>query len=300
MPTCPACRAVVSGPGFSGLAVHFVDFAGRSDPDHVRWLNQNVSRARMDAPALETRLGTLFDLKGRTLTDWIKARFVARFYGEHPHPFVLALQHPSVSTLLGYVVEHQHFLRQWVRSCGYILARADSEPVVRFELDNLTTEFGGHGPGQPSHYELLLRMGEALGMPRARTLAFVPLVATRTAIAEWDSIARTAPVPAAMAAMHGLELIANRDLVKDGARMHYFDPEILRTDEIVPAAKAFLREGFEADVGHSEEALRLVEQATNSTELQSAVQSTFLRSVDLFDDYLLARLERGEQLAHEN
>jgi pyrroloquinoline-quinone synthase len=297
MAACPACRATVDGDGFASLARHFVECAGRSEADHVRWLNQNISRKRMDAEQLEPMLRAFFDLGNGTLTAWIKARFIARFYGARPHPFVLALQHPTRATLLGYVIEHQHFLRQWVRSCAYILARADEEAVVRYELDNLTTEFGGSGADRSAHYELLLRMGEALGLPREQTLAYAPLAATRRGISEWDLIARTAPVPAAMAAMHGLELIASRDLVRDGARIHYFDPEILRTNELVPEAKAFLREGYEADVGHSEEALSLVEHATRTLELRGTVQATFLRSIDLFDDYLMARLERAEEVA---
>jgi pyrroloquinoline-quinone synthase len=297
MTTCPVCRTSSNGPDYATLARHFAERAAASDPEHVRWLNQTVSRSRVEASELETRLRGVFELGNQTLTRWVKTRFIERFYGKHPHPFVLALQHPSRETLLGYVIEHQHFLRQWVRSCGYILARTDQEAVVRYELDNLSTEFGGAGPDRPSHYELLLRMGEALGMPRQRTLEFPPLPATRRAIDEWDRIARESPWPAAMAAMHGLELIASRTLVNDGAQLHYFDPAILHGNAIDPAAQAFLREGYEADVGHSEEALRLVEVAAVTEDLRQAVQATFLRSVDLFDDYLMARLERGERLA---
>jgi pyrroloquinoline-quinone synthase len=300
MTSCPVCRASVRGRTYRGLARHFMNQAAASDPEHVRWLNQNISRTKLDLDGVASKLTEFFDLDEGTLSHWIKARFIARFYGPTPHPFVTALQHPSRATLLGYVVEHQHFLRQWVRSCGYILARADPPEVVRYELDNLTTEFGGWGTDRPSHYELLLRMGEALGMPRSEILGVAPLEATRRGVAEWDAISRESSWPAAMAAMHGLELIASRTLVEDGASLHYFDPAILGTDEIVPEARAFLREGYEADVGHSEEALRLVEKAVGTPELQSEVQSTFLRSIDLFDDYLLARLERGDRLAHTN
>ncbi|MCI4344745.1 MAG: TenA family transcriptional regulator, partial [Thermoplasmata archaeon] len=111
----------------------------------------------------------------------------------------------------------------------------------------------------------------------------------------WDDIARHASWVAAMAAFHSLELIAHRDLTRDGATLHYFDPAILSGSEISDAAKAFLREGYEADVGHAEQALALVDRFAVTPELRSEVQSTFLRSVDLFDDYLMARLERAEQ-----
>ncbi len=207
----------------------------------------------------------------------------------------MALQHPTRATLLGYVVEHQHFLRQWVRSCSYIMARTDEKEVVLYELDNINTEYGGVGTGQPSHYELLLRMGESLGLSREEVFRTPPLPDTKEAIKVWDSICRDDYWVEGMAAMHGLELIANRKLRSEGARISYFDPVILKSSEISEAAKAFLREGYEADVGHSEQALGLVEKYSRKLGNMDEVQATFLRSIDYFDRYLMARLERSRQ-----
>ncbi|MGI0154564.1 MAG: iron-containing redox enzyme family protein, partial [Thermoplasmata archaeon] len=253
----------------------------------------NVTRQKTEAAALAAALRAYFDLTGTSLSGWVKARFIAKFYGRAPHPFVLALQHPSRATLLGYVVEHQHFLRQWVRSCAYIMARTDRPEVVLYELDNLTTEYGGFGPDRLAHYELLLRMGESLGVDRSVVLATPPLPATRRAIDEWNEIATGEHWVAVLVAMHGLELIAHRNLVEEGASVHYFDPAILRGGEITPAATAFLREGYEADVGHSDQALALADRFATELDVVEEVQSVFLRSIDLFDDYLLARLERA-------
>jgi pyrroloquinoline-quinone synthase len=295
MTKCPACLVGFTKADYPALAHHFVDRAEESDPDHVRWLNQNLTRRKTDAAALEPMLRAVFDLGSGTVKAWVKARFIAKFFGKVPHPFVLALQHPSRATLLGYVVEHQHFLRQWVRSCAFIMARTDRAEVVRYELDNLNTEFGGLGPGQVAHYELLLRMGESLGVDRSTVLSTAPLAATREAIEQWNEMATREHWVAVLAAMHGLELIANRELIRDGASMQYFDPAILTGPQITDAAKNFLREGYEADVAHSDEALDLVDRFANELDVVEEVQSTFLRSIDLFDDYLTARLERADQ-----
>ena len=77
--------------------------------------------------------------------------------------------------------------------------------------------------------------------------------------------------------------------------MRYFDPAILRDSSITPAVANFLREGYEADVEHSGEALDLVAEFADSPGTRSTVQSVFLRSIDLFDDYLMARLERARE-----
>jgi len=295
MTKCPACLVGFAKQDYPALAQHLVDRAGESDSNHVRWLNQNLTRTKTEAKDLVPRLEAFFAFGQSSLTPWVKARFIAKFFGTAPHPFVTALQHPSRATLLGYVIEHQHFLRQWVRSCAYIMARTDRAEVVEYELDNLTTEYAGFGPDRPSHYELLLRMGESLGVDRSVVLVTPPLPATRAAIEQWNEMATREHWVAVLTAMHSLELIANRNLVDDGASVHYFDPSILTGNEITPEAQGFLREGYEADVGHSDQALALADRFSNELDVVEEVQSVFLRSIDLFDDYLMARLERGGQ-----
>jgi pyrroloquinoline-quinone synthase len=293
MTRCPACLEFYGRDRLASLAAHFETRAGESDPDHIRWLNQNLSRRKLDRTELKSRLATFFDLGPVPLKVWLRKQFIAKFYGTRPHAFPVALQHPTRAVLLGYVVEHAHFLRQWVRSCACIIARTDRDDVIRYELDNLNTEFGSTDPAHPAHYDLLLRMGESLGLPRPVALGFSPLPSTQLGVEGWNRIATETHWVEAMAAMHGLELIANRNLVDDGATLRYFDPAILEGDEIPPEAQAFLREGYEADVGHSELALELVDRYAGELGIRDDVQATFLRSLDLFDDYLIARLERA-------
>ncbi len=295
MTKCPACLVGFARGDYPALSEHLVSRADESDPDHVRWLNQNITRKRTGAPDLVPALRAFFDVGGSTLAGWVKQRFIVKFYGKSPHPFVVALQHPSRATLLGYVVEHQHFLRQWVRSCAFIMARTDESEVILYELDNLSTEYGGFGPDRVAHYELLLRMGESLGVDRTTVLATPPLPATRRSLERWNEMATREHWVSVLTAMHSLELIASRNLVDDGASVHYFDPSILSGTEITPAAQSFLREGYEADVGHSDDALALATRFATERDVLEDVQSVFLRSIDLFDDYLIARLERAGQ-----
>jgi pyrroloquinoline-quinone synthase len=295
MTKCAVCETSFSPGDYAALASHFCDKANKSDPGHVMWLNKNITKRKCDAETLSQKLAVYFDFRREGLKRWMKKRFIDRFYGDHPHPFVLALQHPSRSTLLGYVVEHQHFLRQWTRSCSYIVAKTDKVDVTLYELDNINTEFVGFGPERPSHYELLLRMGESLGLPREKTLATPPLPDTAWAIRVWSRIAERDHWLEIMAAMHPLELIANRNLRHEGATVGYFDPAILNGDEVTGATKSFLREGYEADVEHSEDAMNLIEKYSTELSISENVQATFMASIDAFDRYLLARLERGKQ-----
>ncbi len=293
MTKCAVC-ARQFGPGdYEPLAEHFYKLAEESEPGHVMWLNKNITKTKTDIEGLSGKMRNYFSLENTTLKQWIKRRFIERFYGSKPHPFILALQHPSRATLLGYVLEHQHFLRQWVHSCAYIMAKTDQTDAILYEIDNINTEFGGYGTQRPSHYELLIRMGESLGVERSRILTTEPLPATRRALSIWNEIAQKEPWLETMAAMHSLELIANRNLKNEGASIGYFDPSILKTNGISEAVKVFLREGYEADVAHSDEALSMLDKYATDSGVREDVQSTFLRSIEVFDSYLMARLERA-------
>ncbi|HZW84930.1 MAG TPA: iron-containing redox enzyme family protein, partial [Nitrososphaerales archaeon] len=271
----------------------------KSDVGHVMWLNRNITKDASAGPRLPELLSHYLDSSELGLRRWIKTRFIERFFGDRPHPFVLALQHPNRAVLLGYVLEHQHFLKQWVRSLSWVLAKTDKEEATMEELDNIATEFHGFGDDKPSHYELLIRMGESLGMPRKEILATSPLPATAQAIQTWQNISQNRHWVEIMAAMHSLELIANRDVRKDGAKITYFDPNILKTGEITGQTKDFLWEGYEADVQHSEVPLEMVERFSKELGNVEQVQVTFLRSMEVFDSYLMARLMRGIQYDHE-
>lgn len=294
MTKCAVCEQLFARGDYRNLSSHFYNLAEKSDAEHVMWLNKNITKKKLDASSLEQQLIQYFDTHD-DIEGWIKKRFIERFYGERPHPFVLALQHPTRATLLGYVVEHQYFLRQWTRSCAYIIAKTDKLDVTMYELDNINTEFGGYGPGKPSHYELLLRMGESLGLPREKAIAIPPLLDTELAIKTWNDIAEKDHWLETMAAMHGLELIADRNLRSEGASMSYFDPAILLGNEVTVGTKNFLREGYEADVEHSEEALELIAKYSSLYGTTENIQATFLKSIHAFDNYLMARLERRKQ-----
>ncbi len=288
---CPAC--LLSLEKKESLGHHFATLSDQNDVGHIMWLNHNISGERKSTGELDALLRDFLDVGRKGLASWIKVRFIGRFYGESPHPFILALQHPSRAVLLGYVLEHQHFLKQWARTLSWVVAKSDLDEVLDLELENITTEFVGYGPERPSHYELLIRMGESLGMSRSVIMSTPPSPVTAAALKVWRETGETRHWLETMAAMHALELVANKDIKRDGAVMTYFDPRILEGSEVTQATKDFLMEGYEADVNHSEVPLALVERLAPSIGIVEDVQFTVLRSIDAFDRYLSARLERA-------
>jgi len=290
MPLCPICE--VRYNGWVSVATHIQEFTKKNDPSHIMWLNRNLETRGISVEDLADRLETFFDLKGKGLAHWIRERIIQKFYSERPHPFILAMQKPNRAVLLGYVLEHQHFLRNWVRVLSLIIAKTDKDDVVRYELENMTVEFLGWRD-KPSHYELLIRMGESLGMRRDEILSTKPLPSTLSAINTWRGIGETKSWVETMAAMHSLELVADRSLRKYGAKMHYFNTSILDLEDYPQMVKDFLREGYEADEYHAGEALELIEKYSEELSLVEQVQATVIKSFDALSKYLLARLERA-------
>ena len=295
MTVCPVCSGRFSRGDYKALSSHFISNAKMSDADHIRWLNHNITKKKATEDELEKMLKSYYDVSEEGLAKWIKGRFVRKFYGDHPHEFMVRMQNPDRSILIGYAIEHHHFLKQWVKSCAYIIAKTDFEDVQRYELDNIMVEFHGYGKDEPSHHELLIRMGEALGVSGDEIYNSTPLSKTEDSIRIWNEIARDFHWLEAMAAMHSLELIASRRLPEMGASIRYFNPDLLEDSNFPESAKRFLREGYEADAGHSEEALKIIEKYAEMLEMTEEVQSSFLRSIDAFDRYLDARLERAKE-----
>ncbi|AOL17772.1 TenA family transcriptional regulator [Sulfolobus sp. A20] len=293
MPICPSCEIKFSS--WEELTKHIDEMANsKSEPSHVMWLNRNISIKRIEREELQRRLESFFN-EPESLAMWIRKRFIDKFYGDNPHPFMIAMQKPTRGVLLGYVIEHQHFLKNWVKVLSSIVFNTDKDDVLHYELENIKVEFIGYG-NRPSHYELLLRMGESLGMPRDKILSTPPLPATQSAIRTWVNIAKTRNWLITMASMHSLELVADRSLTKYGAKLTYFNPSILTSDEYPKEVKDFLREGYEADISHAGEALEMVEKYADQINLKEEVQVVVLKSFDAFSKYLLARLERGFEI----
>ncbi len=169
--------------------------------------------------------------------------------------------------------------------------------MQKYEINNISEEYFGQN-GEPPHIELLLRMGESVGLSREKVVKSIPLPKTADAINFWERIARDGHWLDAMASLHSLELIADRNIKDYGAKYSYFDPSILISG-VTSETASFLKAGFDADYYHSSQALNLVEKYAVSLGRAREVQSYFLISSWKFYNYLDARLERGKMYEKE-
>ncbi len=296
MAICPICDLKFDNNDFSALSEHFIEKAKDSDPLHVMWLNRNITKTKVDKNKLELLFKNLYDTKDTGLKLWIINRFVSEYRGNNPHPFILKMQDYNKYIMEGYAVEHYFFLKQWVRSCSSIISKTDYKDVQKYELENMITEYFGNN--KKAHIDLLLEMAESFGISRNKITETEPLENTKNAINRWRKIAEKNEWIEIMAAMHSLELIANRALRPYGAKYDYFNLDAFDNNNVPESVKSFLMEGYRSDDAHSTGALNIIEKYSKDYSIQN-IQDTYLSSTYVFYNYLEARIERGEMIENK-
>ncbi len=294
---CPPCGGKARFSNLDELLEHISKEYEIGEPKHIEWVSRYILKENSQKDDIRNLLNVYFDSGKLGIARWIRTKFIDIFYGNKPHPFVISMQSPSRYIIMGYVTEHYHFLKNWIRCCSFIMAKTEYFDVQTYEFNNIKEEFFGDNE-KPGHIELLLRMGESVGLNRGRVINTRPLDGTREAIGFWYETAKSGHWLDSMVSMHSLELIADRTIREDGASIGYFSEKLFQSD-LPDQVKEFLRAGYEADQYHSMDALRLVEYYARELNMEEEVKSYFLTSSQYFWDYLNSRVLRGEMYEKE-
>jgi pyrroloquinoline quinone (PQQ) biosynthesis protein C len=105
-----------------------------------------------------------------------------------------------------FVSQFSHFTRNFPRWLAAVAANCPESDVRKFIAGNLYEEEIGPA-GQGSHYDLLLRQGEAMGLTRGEIETTVPFSTTALAISALENICRNPSWLEGLAATAGLECI---------------------------------------------------------------------------------------------
>ena len=116
---------------------------------------------------------------------------------------------PGQLTLEGgrlFVSQFSHFTRNFPRWLAAVAANCPQPEVRKFLAGNIYEEEIGPG-GQGSHYDLLLRQGEAMGLTRQEIENTAPFTTTALAVNALENICRNPSWVEGLAATTGLECI---------------------------------------------------------------------------------------------
>ncbi|HWO94017.1 MAG TPA: iron-containing redox enzyme family protein [Dehalococcoidia bacterium] len=209
-------------------------------------------------------------------------RLVVDEYFRNPPPFVRAMaSEPTLGVARAFVIEWTKFSLQFPRWVGQIVANCPEFPVIAFEIENLMSEVVRDPAADTNHYELLIRLGDALGLSRSEIESHQPSDEAKRAFSYWWDAARQPDWLLGFAAINGLEILGDRTLprrhgLSQGTGLAVHPWTRLGLPE---AALEFFRVSDEADEGHGRETVEILARYAHDDERMSQAMEALRRTI---------------------
>jgi pyrroloquinoline-quinone synthase len=140
-------------------------------------------------------------------------RLVVDRWFTDPPPLIAAMaSHPSRGVTQAFVLQWTKFSRQFPRWVGAIISNCPEMAVIAYEVENLMSEVVRDPAGDDNHYELLVRLGEGLGLSRRRIEEFPVLIEAEDLFSWLWTKARDDDWLTGFTAVNGLEILGDRNL----------------------------------------------------------------------------------------
>jgi pyrroloquinoline quinone (PQQ) biosynthesis protein C len=200
------------------------------------------------------------------MVERIETLVVDRYFRDLPPMIAAMARQPTIGVARAFVLEWTKFSRQFPRWVGAIVANCPEWDVIAFEIENLFSEVVRDPASDANHYELLVRLGGAVGLSRDEIERHQPQPESSAAFEHWWSMARQPDWLAGFAAVNGLEILGDRGL----PRRHGLASDTgLEVDPwaalgLGEDALEFFRVGSEADEGHGRHTVRIIAEHTPS------------------------------------
>jgi len=172
-----------------------------------------------------------------------------------------------------FVTQFSHFTRNFPRWLAAVAANCTAPDVRRFLAANLYEEEIGFS-GQGSHYDLLVRQGEALGLTRVEIERAAPLPSTELAVNALESICRNRSWLEGLAATSGLECINHPGVRRQAGVIIINDVRAWRHLGLDADQLRSRTIHMEEDEKHVDTALELLRAHAATEELQQQVVET--------------------------
>jgi pyrroloquinoline quinone (PQQ) biosynthesis protein C len=137
---------------------------------------------------------------------------VDRWFRDPPELIASMASQPTVGATSAFVLQWTKFSRLFPRWVGAIIANCTEPAVIAFEVENLMSEVVRDPAADTNHYELLIRLGEGVGLtrPDIEDHAVLP---EAVAAFEWLwELARQPDWLLGFTAVNGLEILGDRNL----------------------------------------------------------------------------------------
>ena len=169
-----------------------------------------------------------------------------------------------------FVGQFSHFTRNFPRWLAAVAANCPLPDVRRFLASNIYEEEIGP-PGQGSHYDLLLRQGQAMGLTREEIERTPPLPTTALAINALEGICRNRSWLEGLAATTGLECINHPAVRAKGEVIIINDVRAWRHLGLNDQQLRSRTIHIEEDEKHVETGLKILAEQAPTEELEETV-----------------------------
>ncbi|OGQ83355.1 MAG: hypothetical protein A3F90_07975 [Deltaproteobacteria bacterium RIFCSPLOWO2_12_FULL_60_19] len=172
-----------------------------------------------------------------------------------------------------FVSQFSHFTRNFPRWLAAVAANCGVADVRKFLAANLYEEEIGSS-GQGSHYDLLVRQGESLGLTRVEIEHAAPLPSTQLAVNALESICRNRSWLEGLAATSGLECINHPGVRRQAGVIIINDVRAWRHLGLNAEQLRSRTIHMEEDEKHVDTALEILRAHAATEELQQRVVET--------------------------
>jgi pyrroloquinoline quinone (PQQ) biosynthesis protein C len=183
-----------------------------------------------------------------------------------PPPLIAAMaSEPTVGVTQAFVLQWTKFSRLFPRWVGAIISNCPDFAVVAYEIENLMSEVVRDPAGDDNHYELLIRLGENVGLARPEIEAHPPLAEASKLYAWLWEKARDPDWLVGFTAVSGLEILGDRNLPLKygvGTGTGLAPGPYAQTLGLGEASLEFFEVSDEADAGHGRETVEIIARST--------------------------------------
>lgn len=199
------------------------------------------------------------------------------------------------------VLERNWFNRNWPRWLASVVANCPCKDVNQYLISNMYEEAVVDSRVGTDHNELVMRLGEALGLNRNEIHSYQASPGTLAAVSYWDNVARTRPWLEGFAALVCIEI---RTSVR--AMGAHYQPRPVRSSDawaelgLSPEALETFTNHEAADEDHGYEAIHLLLKYADTEEKQERVLHVIRESLAIekmfknnMGDMMMGSTERG-------
>lgn len=228
----------------------------------------------------------------------IETTAIEEWFRQPPELISAMASKPTLGVTRAFVLQWTKFSQLFPRWVGAIMSKCPEFEVIAYEVENLMSEVVRDPAADGNHYELLIRLGESVGLNALEIESF-PATVQASELFEWLwERVRGGDWLEGFTAVNGLEVLGDRDLperygVSNGTGL---SPEpYARELGLSEESLEFFEVSDAADAGHGRGAVEIIAKHTPEAR-EDEVLKVFSQSIWMLRKMMESTWELAERI----